>query len=310
MNYFRYKFMALCCMVGLLLVGATSCKDEGYEDVSGTASQTLWEVISSRSDLSSFAQVLRQNGYDKVLSSSGTYTVFAPGNQQMAAVAPNKQSEVPGAHIAPLGYNKKELSGMAYLTMINDRQTLLSELALTDEEIVCRNGFLRFSKAGARANQQNIYELLQELSGEYEMARFITSLGDSVMDKERSVQIGIDPVTNQPIYDTVMQYHNPLFEYVPYNENDSLLSVVLVDDATWEALIKRYYRYMRQHVDASANPNLMDPTKDTSFPFGSKIDSTATMEKTCRELIQDLSFSYAGAVARPSVNNPETVSSV
>ena len=310
MNYLRYKFVALCCMVGLLLTGATSCKDEGYEDVSGTPSQTLWEVISSRSDLRNFASVLRQNGYDQVLSSSGTYTVFAPGNSEMAAVAPDKQSEVPGAHIAPLSYDKKTLAGMEYLTMINNRQTLLSELALTDEEIECRNGFLRFSKANARANQKNIYELLQELSGEYEMARFITSMGDSVMDKERSVQIGIDPNTNQPLYDTVMQYANPLFDYVPFNENDSLLAVVLVDNATWEALVNRYYRYMRQHVDATGNPNLMDPTKDTTFPFGSKIDSVKTLEKTCTELIRDLSFSYAGAVARPSVNNPETVNQV
>ncbi len=301
--------MALIGMA-CLLWGTTSCQDEGYEDVSGTASQTLWEVISSRSDLSEFAQVLRQNGYDDLLSSSGTYTVFAPGNAAVSAIDDDKLSEVPGSHIALLGYNKTALAEMSYLTMINERQALLSELALTDEEIVCRNGFLRFSTAGARATQQNIYELLLDLSDEYEMAAFITSLGDSVMDTEKSVQIGIDATTNQPIYDTVMTYYNPLFDYVPLNDNDSLISLMLVDNVTWNKLINRYWRYMRQHVDASEDPNLLDPTKDTNYDFGSKFDTVSTDYVTRVELVRDLSFSYEGATLTSSVNNPETVSQV
>lgn len=310
MKYFQHKFWALMS-VAVLLFGTTSCQDEGYEDVSGTASQTLWEVISSRQELSQFATILRQNGFDQVLNSSGNYTVFAPGNGQLSIVAPDKMNEVPGAHIAPLSYNKLTLDGMSYITMYNGRQALLSDFSLSGEEIVCRNGFLRFAQGAARATQENLYESLLKLSSEYEMAAFITSLGDSIMDTERSVQVGIDPVTNQPVYDTVMIFHNPLFEHVPYNDNDSLISLLLLDNENWNALVKKYSRYMRQHVDISSNPDqLSDPTKDANLPYGSKIDSVATDSATKVELIRDLAFSYDGATARPSINNVDCVNNV
>jgi len=306
MKYFQHKIMAFVGVLALVW-GVTSCQDEGYENVSGTASQTLWEVISSRQDLSQFATVLRQNGYDQILSSSGNFTVLAPGNGQLSSVGTDKLGEVPGAHIASLSYNKLELRGMNYITMYNGRQALLSEFDLSDEEIVCRNGFLRFAQGAARATQQNLYEKLQELSGEYEMAAFITSLGDSVMDTEKSVQVGIDPTTNQPIYDTVMVFSNPLFKFVPYNDNDSLVSLLLLDNENWNALVAKYSRYMRQHVDASSDPNLLNPSKDASFGYGSKWDVAATDSATKVELVRDLAFSYDGATARPSVNNPDCV---
>ena len=309
MNYFKHKVMALIG-VATLLWGATACQDEGYEDVSGTASQTLWEVIKSRQDLSQFAQVLQQNGFDEILSSSGNYTVLAPGNSQMSTIDSDKLSEVPGAHIAPLSYNKTTLDGMEYLTMYNGRQALLSELKLTDEEIVCRNGFLRFSQGSARVTQQNIYEILATLADKYDMAAFITSLGDSIMDTEASVQVGIDPNTNQPIYDTVMTYFNPLFEYVPYNDNDSLISILLVDNDTWSALTNKYSRYMRKHVEANGNERLLDPTKDANVGWGNKFDTAATLYNTHVELVKDLSFTYNGATLAGSVNNAGEVGQV
>ena len=121
MNYFKYKVVALMAAVGLLF-GASSCQDEGYEDVSGTASQTLWEVISSRSDLQSFAKVLMQYGYAELLASSGTFTVLAPSESSMSATAASLLSEVPSAHIANFGYNKTELSAINHGQIVHARQ--------------------------------------------------------------------------------------------------------------------------------------------------------------------------------------------
>ncbi len=311
MKHFQHKFVALLASVALFM-GAVSCKDEGYEDVSGTASQTLWEVISSRQDLSEFASVLRQNGFDKVLNSSGNFTVLSPSNDQMKLVMADKRGEVPGAHIAPLSYNKTALDGMKYLTMYNGRQALLSEFALTSEEITCCNGFLRFAKGSARATQENLYEKLVALSDQYEMAAFITSLGDSIMDTEHSVQIGINPVTNQPIYDTVMVFNNPLFDYVPFNDNDSLFSILLLDNENWNNLVNKYSRYMRQHVvgENKSEIDSLDSENDVLLEFGSKIDTAATIKATCFELIRDLSFSYEGAKRTASKCNPESVAAV
>src|SRR5574344_1326005 len=76
--------------IGMMLVAggmfaATSCSDfSDYNTVTGStdpsADNTLWENISGNANLSDFASVLKRVGYDKVLSASHTYTVWAPVN--------------------------------------------------------------------------------------------------------------------------------------------------------------------------------------------------------------------------------------
>lgn len=324
MNIFKHTIKSLSAVFVMAFAAMfmASCQDEGYEDVSGTEAKTLWEVISTRSDLSEFAKVLKANGYDELLSSSGTFTVLAPSNSAFSPADSKNLSEVPAAHIALFGYNASALSKMDYLTMLNERQVKLSDMNLSDEEIVCRNGFLRFAGVSeAHQLQLNIYEQLMNIAAdeesEYnEMASFIVSLGDSVMDTEASVQIGIDPTTNQPIYDTVMIYHNDLFEYVPLNNNDSLVTLVLLDNDSWNALNAKYWNYMKQHVtEASANynPRMRYPVNDLEFIAGRtfmKIDTLQTNLVTSIELVKDLTCEPEGAQLHNSINNPGVVGQV
>ena len=49
-----------------------------------TTSLNLYEALCSEPQTTEFAKILAQTGYDKVLSSSQTYTVFAPTNEELA----------------------------------------------------------------------------------------------------------------------------------------------------------------------------------------------------------------------------------
>lgn len=68
--------------IGLLAFGAISCTDtwdEHYQTgVMGEG--TLWESIKNNQQLSNFARVIEATGYNKSLSSSQVFTVFAPTN--------------------------------------------------------------------------------------------------------------------------------------------------------------------------------------------------------------------------------------
>ena len=46
---------------------------------------TIWEGISQNSNLSNFAKVIQACGFDKSLSSSQVFTVFAPTNEHFSA---------------------------------------------------------------------------------------------------------------------------------------------------------------------------------------------------------------------------------
>ena len=277
--------MLLSLAVALTFCGCQDTWDD--EDVSGSRSLTLWDVISTRSELSSFATVLKNNGYDQVLASSGTYTVLAPTNSAMSNIPDSLKATVPATHIALLEYNKSELDTMTYLTMMNNKMIVVDSLKLTSEEIVCRNGVLRFATYGY-AEVPNIYEHLLGLRSTNKMADFIISLGDSVMDMELSQQVGIDEFNNV-VYDTVMKYYNPLFDYVPLNDNDSLVSLVLLEDATFDALVAKYWPYLRQHNGVNRDP----------MAQVNKIDSAATTYtarfEVCRDMVCYLSNAQAGS---------------
>lgn len=295
------KLMMLFALA-LLLFGGSSCSDEGYEEVTGTASQDLWEVIQSRPELSQFAAAIRQQGYDKLLTSSGTYTVLAPVNDYMSSLSAEEIALTPAAQIALFSYNQTALNDRQFLTMSNGKQLILANQNLTTEEVICRNGFLRFAHPSSdlyRPNMDNVYEALFKLADEYEEAAFITSLGGYVMDKEASVQIGIDEVTHQPIYDTVMVYYNPFFEAIPMNDNESQMSLILVDNPTWQALQDKYWPYLKQNSGRFDDQDAAGYSTDLC----GALDSAATDLVVRTELVRDLSCTLDDAKPHPSVHN-------
>ena len=288
MNNIKKRIFLCLGLAAALTLG--SCDDQwSDEDVKGTESQTLWDVISSgeyAGELTSFRDALRSEGLDVMLQSSGSYTVLAPVNAAMAAIDADKRSEVPGSHIALLEFNKSMLDTMTYLSMYNGKLVILDSLHLDATEIVCRNGILRLARY-ATTRQPNVFERLAELRADYDMADFILSQGDSVMDMDKSLQTGVDE-QNRPVYDTVWKYYNPLLEVVPLNNNDSLLSLVLLDNETFAALTAKYWPYLKQNDGKQPAQLNLDRTY--------RVDSLKTDSVTKSELVYDLVCHLGDAV--------------
>ena len=77
----RNKYIYGVMAAGLLL--AASCTDfddynKAYTDAEPGSTQTLWDNISQRGNLSQFASLLQKGGYDTELQNSRFYTVWAP----------------------------------------------------------------------------------------------------------------------------------------------------------------------------------------------------------------------------------------
>ena len=80
-------FKNMLAAVAILATGVlfTACSDwddhyDAGKAVEGTATSTIWENISSNANLSQFADLIRKTGYDDVLNTSQTFTVWAPLN--------------------------------------------------------------------------------------------------------------------------------------------------------------------------------------------------------------------------------------
>lgn len=278
MNIFMKHFKSIALSV-IVVAGFSSCSDTWEADsVSGSKSKDLWTVISQQPELSDFAAVLQQGGYDQLLESDGLFTVLAPTNSAMSAVPDADKASVPAAHIILLEFNKSRLDTMTTVVAYNGKQTPIADIQLQTTEIICRNGILRFADA-AIGHRLNIYEQLCQLKDQYEMAKFIVEQGDSVMDMTQSVQIAIDP-DNNPIYDTVMIYANPILDAVPINDNESTVNLVLLADSTFERLSALYWNYFKQNNGLHPEPDYV----------GYKIDTAATTIAARTALVTDLVF--------------------
>lgn len=75
----NYINAIVACSFAVSLVACTDTWNEHYQaDPALNGNETLWELISSDSDLEDFATLLRATGYDEILSMNRSYTVWAP----------------------------------------------------------------------------------------------------------------------------------------------------------------------------------------------------------------------------------------
>ena len=80
----KYKYIKQTVFVAFASVlFCTACSDEWNDhydryDASMVNNGTLWQAISSQSNLSNFTRVVKACGYDAILNGSQTFSVFAP----------------------------------------------------------------------------------------------------------------------------------------------------------------------------------------------------------------------------------------
>lgn len=273
----------------LVLLG-TSCSDPWDDSVkveTATLKGNLLDAISVNPNLTEFHKILKETGYDVVLGSDNNYTVLAPDNQALAAYATASvevKKELVRNHIATLTYNAEALAGMENLVMLNGKNLLLTLIQLKSTEVLCDNGILR-EASNTVLPRASIFDYLRSVSEEYDMAKAILAAGDSVMDMNKSQQTGVDPLTGKPVYDTVYMYVNTYLNKVAIQNEDSVYTLVLLDNENFTTLKTKYGRYTKQYDTPTAkepNPVLTDSVaseellKDLAFRSGNDEGDTFT----------------------------------
>jgi len=84
MKLYKTSYLILCSALCLF---TTSCKDDDDDFPRlGNDPRNISQIISERSDLTSLENVILPTNLDSILSTTTTYTVFAPNNAALAAV--------------------------------------------------------------------------------------------------------------------------------------------------------------------------------------------------------------------------------
>lgn len=279
----HYKNSLLLVFIFLAIVG---CKDkwEEHNEVGDPILRgNLAQQIKGNPELSEFYTYLEKTGYDKILSASKSYTVWAPTNTALQ----NLDQEIVRDQDKLKLLVANHISLQQYFTH--------SELPDTTSRIVTLNGkYITWDKLKGKVDNAHIVEAdgyakngafhiidapLQPMMNSWEFltgteispkqSAFMESLTHDIFVDSLSTQIGVDPVTGRPVYDSLqgtIQVNRFLLEAYDLSNEDSLYTFIMLTDAAYEeAYDKLEAYYTTSTPDSTVQATLWAVTKDLAF---------------------------------------------
>ena len=90
--------------------------------------------------------------------------------------------------------------------------------------------------------KMNIWEYLQTKTGNLQAA-FIKSHDRMIMDMVKSIQIGVEPKSGKPLYDTVWINENPFLKAYPINDESKRFTYALLPNDVVSTIEAKYAKY-------------------------------------------------------------------
>ena len=261
----RYT-IRFCWLLLVLSTTLTACKDAWLEHNEPNIPQlekTLFEQIRNDASLSTFADYLVSTGYDKVLNSSKSFTVWAPTNAALAGLNESIVKDTAalkqfiGNHISNQSYFSTAPRPSLVIRMLNGKNTTFTkstfeEAKILTADVYLKNGVLHTVDQAA-APKLNAWEFLQANSLTGLQKDFIGSLNHLETDTSRGVLLYKDPVTQKGVYQegtTFQVNRNKYFQQVSnISSEDSLMTYIILTDVAFRTEQDKLARF-NKHPDA------------------------------------------------------------
>ena len=257
-------FLKALLGAALMTATVTSCKkwDDHNAITDPAVGMDLFQQVSANSNLSKFAELLTKSGYDKVIASSKTFTVFAPTNAALAtldAATINDSAKLRrfvANHITNQTYNTALLTTAMRIQMLNGKYVNLvgkkfDEATITEADRYTKNGMLQVIDKMVPALDNAWDFVAANPAMPAKMGAFLRNLTFKVFDATNAVQIGVDPVTGAPVYqpgtDSIITNGFWRNVYDVRNEAKEYTLFVLAD-AAWDAETNRLLPYYASPV--------------------------------------------------------------
>jgi uncharacterized surface protein with fasciclin (FAS1) repeats len=255
------------------LLAFASCKDKLNDDhyKIKNASEDLITQINSMSDLSLFAGYITKTGYDKILSESKLFTVYAPTNSALQTIDPAIVNDAGllkkfvANHICYQAYftytpdtplDIQMLSGKFY--RISKNVLRIDEASIIGADYACTNGVLQII-SNIIPLKQNIWEYFTgNPSLAPEQAAFLSSYDVRLFDQENSPKIGVYEATGKDMYDSVWVIKNRyLAEVSDLSDEKAEYTFFMLTDKAFDDLFNRFRNYCLMGTDGLTDSTTM-----------------------------------------------------
>jgi len=248
------KTLAFGAIVALAFTACNDTWNEHYQEKSElNSTETLWDIISSKGELSEFAALLKRTGYDNLLKQNRYYTIWAPKNGFSYSEANDSllQVEFVENHIADYRYNASGILDENLVKMINGKYIYFDGAGsnytfkgktLTEKNIPAKNGVLHVID-GYAGFTANIWEQLAKVDSLSEINSFLKSFNIDYFDQANSVQ---GPIVNGQItyLDSVVTLQNEWFSRIGYlAREDSSYYMIAPTNKAWREMYNKALSY-------------------------------------------------------------------
>ena len=257
MDKLKYRYIILLSLfIGILF---SSCKDKWAEHdtiADPILTVNLMAQINKNPELSTFSSYLVKTGYDKVVASSKTFTIWAPTNTALQTLDPAivsdsaKLRQFVGNFIANQSYFTYNPNPVLTIRTLNGKNILFTKTKFEEANIVTAdryvgNGVLHTIDL-AILPKLNAWEYLYNSTASLQKT-FLQSLDYTYFDVTRAVVTGVDPVTGVDLYkpgsgDVIRNYYRQRTQDL-INEDGKFTFIILSDAAFNAEKVKmsKYY---------------------------------------------------------------------
>lgn len=259
----KFKVNPIILMLLLATLVFAGCKkawDDHNEIDIPRLDQTLFEQISAEPTLSTFASYLVKTGYDKLLGSSKSFTVWAPNNNALKSVDASLVNDIEalkrfvGNHISNQSYFTNAPKPSLVIRMMNGKNTIFTKTtfeqsAIVSADVYVKNGVLHIVDAAATP-KPNAWEFLQTATVASSQKDFIKGLDYMDLDTSKGVLLYKDPVTQKGVYQegtTFKVSRNRYFQRISnISSEDSLITYIILNNAAFDAEKIKLAKYNKQ----------------------------------------------------------------
>jgi uncharacterized surface protein with fasciclin (FAS1) repeats len=278
------KTINKCLYVCAFVAAIASCKDDRWDEHAKITDEllglSLKEAIASEAECSAFYAALLSTGYDTLLATANSFTVFAPTNSAWQAVSTTDLKATVANHIT---YGKRLSTDAVFLDsalyMLNgkvvryDRQAkTFNGATLTSADHVTANGVFHVTdKVVERRN--NIWDYIYGLSSaRYPQVQFLKSAAVNYreMDISKSVPNGVNAI-GQPVYDTAWRNVNTFLKIFPLDDETCEWTYIVLENEGFDRLYTKYRPcFMQPVVQRTDSLTYINVCRD--FVFQGRID--------------------------------------
>jgi hypothetical protein len=268
----RY-FVFLSLFMGILLSGCTDKWEDHNKIRDSILADNLLLEIQKNPDLTKFAQYLNKTGYDRIIASSKTFTIWAPTNLALQNLDPAivndtaKLKPFIANHISNQSYFTSMPNPLLIIRTLNGKNILFTktkfeEANITTADRYVGNGVLHTIDMGIQP-KLNSWEYLNKAEPSLQKT-FLQSLNYTFRDSSRAEVIGIDPKTGIPVLKDGTGYFAKnyfLERTADISNEDTRFTFVVLTDAAFsaeKAKLSKYFTVNNPLATAARNTFVSD----------------------------------------------------